>query len=96
MKIEQQKVEISPYAILAAALFNLDRTRMVKVKADDTGEESEIEVNRVGIEKEGNALIMAMHLGDVLHFAHTPYDVKTIINGEHIVMTFEKREGSKL
>lgn len=85
-------VQITPYAILAAILFNLDKTEQAKVKADDSGEDVTIDAPVVSVECEGDALVCAIPTDKVAHFAETVYDCKIMSKSGHMLISFERRK----
>lgn len=86
----QQQIQITPYAILAAILFNLDKTETVKVKADDQAEDIEVLSNCVGLAVQDDALVCMLRMDKIMHFATSTYNFQFKIEDGHAVISFEK------
>lgn len=88
----QPSMQLSPFAMLAAVLFNLNKTTTIKVKPDDSQEEVDVQARIVGIQVDGDdAAICVMPLESVIHFMQFPYDVKVKVDNGHVLISFEKQ-----
>lgn len=92
---EAKQIEITPYAILAAVLFNVNKTEKIKVKPDDGDEEVDVEVRSIGLETEKDALVCIMPMEKLMHYATVPYDYKVRVRDGHAIVSFEKRNEVK-
>jgi hypothetical protein len=95
----QGQVQITPYAILAAVLFNINKPEEVEIPADDGGEPIKVMAESIAIESEGDALVCVIPIEKVLHFAQTVYDCKVRIdnaNGAMFVTFEQKKDGGGL
>lgn len=90
---QQAGVQIKTQAILAAILFNLGKTEKVKITPDDgSGKEIEVESAIVGLESKDDALVCVIPMDRVYHFATTPYEAVTMVQGDMVIVTFEKQK----
>lgn len=90
-----KQIEITPYAILAAVLFNINKTEKAKVKPDDSEDEIEIDVRTVGVETEKDASVCIMPMEKIMHYATIPYDYKVRVQDGHLIVSFERRNEIK-
>lgn len=88
-------VEINPYAVLAAILFNINKTENVQVQADDSSEPIEMEVRSVGVEAEGDACVCIIPIEKVLHYMQVPHSFRLKIEDGHAIISFEKQSEIK-
>lgn len=86
-------VQLTPYAILAAILFNLNKQEPVSVVPDD-GSADPVEVlsDVIGIEAEGDAIVCVIPADKVMHFANHTYDCQVLGKDGHLFVTFERRK----
>lgn len=91
----QPSVEINPYAVLAAVLFNINKTELVKVKPDDASPEVEMEVRSVGVETEDDACICVIPIEKILHYMQHPHSFRLRVEDGHAILSFEKQSEIK-
>lgn len=82
--------QINPFAILAAVIFNLDKSERVKIKADDSAEEIEIDLKIVGAAQEEDAALVCIPIEKVAQFQKTPHDVTMHLENGHLIVMFKK------
>ena len=87
---KQQQVQITPVAILAAILFNLNKTETIKVPVDDSVEEVEVQAPCVGIEQTDEAIVCIIPMDKIIHFAINSYDFQFRVEQGIAVVSFEK------
>ena len=81
-------------AILAAILFNINKTELVKVKPDDASPEVEILSQCVGIEQEEDALVCVIPMEKIAKFACIPYRFQFKVDEGHAIISFEKLDNT--
>jgi hypothetical protein len=88
------QVQIRTEALLAAILFNVDKTEEVEIRQDDSAESRKVACHIVGIETEGDACVCVVPLEKVLHFAQTTYDFRVRIDNKAgmAVIELERRK----
>ena len=91
MNQNQEQLNITPYAILAAVLFYSGKTEVLKVKPDDTSQEVEVTANIISIESDNDACVCMIPMDKVIKFAMQVFDCKVQIDGAVMLITFEKR-----
>lgn len=76
--MNEQQVQITTTAMLAALLFNAHKKQVVTIKPDDASPEVRQEVPMIGIElqKNGDAVICTVPLKEIMHFALVPYEMQ--------------------
>jgi len=95
-------MKITPAAMLAAVLFNADKSRKVRVQAADSAEQIDTEEPIVKIQHIDDAVVCSLPMERVLHFALQPYSLQfqvvrgvsadgTTTTEEIAIMTFEKQ-----
>ena len=86
----EQQIQITPYAILAAILFNLDKTETVKVKPDDQQDEIEVLSDCVGLVVQDEALVCMIRMDKIMHFATSTYNFQFKVEDGHAIISFDK------
>lgn len=89
--MQQQQMNINPLSILAAILFNYNKSEIIKIKPDDASPEVEVEALCLSIEQEGEAIVCAIAADKVLKYNMTPYDFKMRGDKGYFVISFEKQ-----
>ena len=74
--MNNQRIEITAAAMLAAVLFNAHKKRTVTIKPDDASPEVETDMPLVEIEVEKDSVICTVPLKELVHFATTPYQMQ--------------------
>lgn len=87
-----QQAAVKVEAILAAILFNINKTETIKVQPDDASPPVDMLTQCVGIEQEGDALVCVIPMEKVAKFACIPYKVSTKVDNGHLLICFEKVE----
>lgn len=91
---QQTTPQISPFAILAGILFNINKAEKITVQPDDSSEPVEIMTRCVGLESDGDALVCILPVEKVMHFAENVYDCNVKIDAGHMLVCFEKRQNT--
>lgn len=71
-----QRIEITPAAMLAAVLFNAHKKQTVTIKPDDSSPEVEADVPMVNIEVGDGSVVCTLPFKQLVHFATTPYEMQ--------------------
>ena len=89
--MKEQQIQISPYAVLAAVLFNVGKTEVLRIKPDDSTQEFDVTADIISIEREGDAAVCLIPMERIIQFASQVYDCKMSVDGAVMLVTFEKR-----
>lgn len=83
--------QINPYVVLAAILFNLNKTKKVMIKPDDASPEIEVELGCVGVQTEEDiATVCVFPMEEFIKFQSIPYDFSMRVDNGHVIISFEK------
>ena len=76
-------------AILAAILFNINKSEKIKVKPDDAADEIELETTPVAIAREGDSVVCVFPMERVVKYATQPHDIKIMFQDGHVIVAVE-------
>lgn len=85
-------VNISPFAILAAILFNINESEDMTVTPDDSTESQQMAVEIVSIAKEKDAVVCVLPLSKIIKYAQTPYTFQLRSENGQAIISFEKQD----
>lgn len=88
------QLNLNPLALIAALLFNLDQTRKLKIKPDNTAIPVEVEQPMIQLAKKEGALLCKFPLEKLVHFQHFPHNVQIKIEDGDVILFIERIDNS--